>query len=209
VATAALGDASWITGNVEEARLAYTEAVRIGQAADNIHMVIIANSNLAHTLMELGRLHQAARIYSETLQMATHPDGQTSPLADGIYVGLSRVSYEWNRLEVAAQYTHRCIALCRQWENYDLLAVSYSYSGHRVTSVYSAHRVNESKVYSAHRGMWHTYLPLGGESWATLNRRVNSMLNSAGSLSDSIEMGYPSRILSGNSSGVQAGSTNG
>ncbi len=126
VATAALGDASWITGNVEEARLAYTEAVRIGQAADNIHMVIIANSNLAHILMELGRLHQAARIYSETLQMATRPDGQRSPLADGIYAGLSRVSYEWNHLEVAAQYTHRCIALCRQWENYDLLAVGYA-----------------------------------------------------------------------------------
>ena len=125
VATAALGDASWITGNVEEARLAYTEAVRIGQAADNIHMVIIANSNLAHILMELGRLHQAARIYSETLQMATRPDGQRSPLADGIYAGLSRVSYEWNHLEVAAQYTHQCIALCRQWENYDLLAVGY------------------------------------------------------------------------------------
>jgi LuxR family transcriptional regulator, maltose regulon positive regulatory protein len=125
VATAALGDASWITGNVEEARLAYTEAVRIGQAADNIHMVIIANSNLAHILIELGRLHQAARIYSETLQMATRPDGQRSPLADGIYVGLSRVSYEWNHLEVAAQYTHRCIALCRQWENYDLLVVGY------------------------------------------------------------------------------------
>jgi LuxR family maltose regulon positive regulatory protein len=125
VATAALGDASWITGNVEEARLAYTEAVRIGQAADNIHMVIIANSNLAHIMMELGRLHQAARIYSETLQKATRPDGQRSPLADGIYAGLSRVSYEWNHLEVAAQYTHRCIALCRQWENYDLLAVGY------------------------------------------------------------------------------------
>jgi LuxR family maltose regulon positive regulatory protein len=125
VATAALGDGSWITGNVEEARLAYTEAVRIGQAANNIHMVILANSNLANILMELGRLHQAAGIYSETLQMATRPDGQRSPLADGIYAGLSRVSYEWNHLEVAAQYTHRCIALCRQWENYDLLAVGY------------------------------------------------------------------------------------
>src|SRR5512136_2743381 len=125
VATAALGDASWITGNVEEARLAYTEAVRIGQAAGNVHTVIITNSSLARILAELGRLHQAARIYSETLQMATRPDGQRSPLADGIYAGLSRVSYEWNHLEAATQYTHQCIALCRQWENYDLLAVSY------------------------------------------------------------------------------------
>lgn len=125
VATATLGDASWITGNVEEAKLAYTEAVRIGQAAGNLHMIIIANSNLAHSLMEQGRLHQAARIYSETLQMATRPDGQRSPLADRVYAGLSRVSYEWNHLEAAAQYTHPCIELCRQWGNDDLLAVGY------------------------------------------------------------------------------------
>jgi len=125
VATTELGNASWITGHVEEARLAYTEAVRIGQAANNVHMVIITNSSLARVLVELGRLHQAARIYSETLQMATRPDGQRSPLADDIYAGLSQVSYEWNHLEAAAQYTHQCIVLCQQWENYDLLAVSY------------------------------------------------------------------------------------
>ena len=61
---------------------AYTEAVQISQAAGNIHMVIITNSNLADILMEQGQLHQAARIYSETLQMATRPDGQSSPLAE-------------------------------------------------------------------------------------------------------------------------------
>jgi ATP/maltotriose-dependent transcriptional regulator MalT len=125
VATAILGDASWIAGNVEEARLGYTEAVRIGQAANSIHVVIIANANLAHILMELGRLHQAARLYSETLQMATRPDGQQSPLADRAHAGLGWVSLEWNYLEAAAQHTQQCIALCRQWGNCDLLAVGY------------------------------------------------------------------------------------
>jgi len=125
VATATLGDASWIIGNIEEARHAYVEAVRISQTAGNIHLVIIANSNLAHILMELGQLYQAARIYSETLQMATRPDGQRLPLADRVCAGLSRVSYEWNHLQAAAQYTDQCLELCRQWENYDLLAVGY------------------------------------------------------------------------------------
>jgi LuxR family maltose regulon positive regulatory protein len=88
-------------------------------------MVIITSANLAHILMEFGQLHQAARIYAEALQMATRPDGQRLPLAAGVYAGMSRVSYEWNHLEVAAQHVHQCLGLCRQWGNADLQAVSY------------------------------------------------------------------------------------
>jgi LuxR family maltose regulon positive regulatory protein len=46
-------------------------------------------------------------------------------LANQAHAGLSQVFCEWNQLEAAAQHTHECIALCRQWENYDLLAVGY------------------------------------------------------------------------------------
>jgi LuxR family maltose regulon positive regulatory protein len=124
-ATSILGDASWMNGDLGEARQAYSEAARIGQAAGNDPMVIIASTNLADVLMEQGQLHQAGRIYSEILHRATRPDGQRSPLTDRVYAGLSRVSYEWNHLEVAAQYAHQCIEVCRQWGNTDLQAVSY------------------------------------------------------------------------------------
>jgi LuxR family maltose regulon positive regulatory protein len=124
-ATSILGDASWMNGDLEEARRAYAEAVRIGQAAGNDPMIIIASTNLADVLMEQGQLHQAARIYSEILHMATRPDGQRPPLVDRVLSGLTRVSYEWNQMEAAAQYAHQCIELCRQWGNSDLQAVSY------------------------------------------------------------------------------------
>jgi len=125
VATSVLGDASWMSGKLEEAEHAYTQALHISRLADNVHIAIITSSALADILVQRGRLHQASRIYSETLQMATRPDGQRSPLADRLYAGLSRVSYEWNRLEAAAQYAHECVELCRQWRNFDLLAVGY------------------------------------------------------------------------------------
>jgi LuxR family maltose regulon positive regulatory protein len=125
VATSILGDASWMTGNLQDARYAYLEAVRISQAAGSIYMTMIANSNLADVLMEQGELHQAARIFSETLQIATRPDGQKLPIADRSYAGLSEISYEWNHLELAAQYIHQCIELCQQWENSNLLAKGY------------------------------------------------------------------------------------
>jgi LuxR family maltose regulon positive regulatory protein len=100
LATDILGDASWINGDLEEAKHAYTEAVRISRAADNSHMAIIVNAHLAEILIEQGQLHHAARIYTETLQMA----------------------YEQNRLEAAAEYVQRCLELCRQWGSFELLA---------------------------------------------------------------------------------------
>jgi LuxR family maltose regulon positive regulatory protein len=110
---------------MEQASLAYAEAVRIGQAAGNIHMVIIASTNLADVLMKQGELHQAARLFTETLQLATRPDGSRSPLADRVYTGLSSVSYEWNHLDAAGRYIHNCIELSQQWGNFDLLAEAY------------------------------------------------------------------------------------
>jgi LuxR family maltose regulon positive regulatory protein len=121
VATSILGDTSWINGNLEEAIRAYTEAIRIGREADNLHMVIIAN-----ILMEQGQLHRAADIYTKSLQMAVRPDGQRSPLAGKIYAGFARLSYECNRLKDADQYIRQCIDLCRKWGDLDLQAVAYA-----------------------------------------------------------------------------------
>jgi LuxR family maltose regulon positive regulatory protein len=125
VTIAILGDASQMEGNLEQARLAYAEALRIGQVSGNVHTVVMANIDLADVLMRQSELHQAARIFSETLQLATRPDGGRSPLADRVFAGMSSLYYEWNRLEAAGQYTYDCIELCRQWGNFDLLAEAY------------------------------------------------------------------------------------
>jgi LuxR family maltose regulon positive regulatory protein len=122
VATSILGDASWMEGNLNEARQAYLEAVRISQAAGNLYMSIISNSNLAEVLMERGDLHRAARILSETLDKSSRPDGQKLPLATRIYACLGRISYEWGELEVADRYIRQCIELSRQWGDDNSLA---------------------------------------------------------------------------------------
>ena len=125
VAYALLGDASSISGDLEDAKEAYTEAAKIGQAAGDIHLTIVNNSNLANVLIEQGSLRQAARIYSDTLQIATRPDGQKSIIAGRVYVELSQVFYEWNHLEEAFLFAQQCLTLCRQWGNMDLQAVGY------------------------------------------------------------------------------------
>jgi len=125
VATSLLGDASSMNGDLEEARQAYSEALRIAQVAGDVHLTIVLNSNIANILIEQGLLREAARIYDETLQMATRPDGQESVITGRVYAELSQVSYEWNRLEAAIQQVHHSLALCQQWGNIDQQAISY------------------------------------------------------------------------------------
>ena len=111
--------------DLEAAKRAYTEAVRISRTAGNTHMAIIANAHLAEILFEQGQLHQAERTFSETLEMATRPDGHRSPWAESVYAGLTQISYEWNRLEDAAQYVRECIDLCSQRASFGIQAAAY------------------------------------------------------------------------------------
>lgn len=125
VATSILGDASWISGDFDEARRAYTQAVSIGMTADDNYSAIIASANLADIQMEQGQLHQAAMTCTRTLRMATRPDGLELPLAGRAYAGLARLSYEWNQLEATEQHIQHCQRLCGQWEDQESQVVSY------------------------------------------------------------------------------------
>jgi LuxR family maltose regulon positive regulatory protein len=125
VATSLLGDACWLEGDLAEAQRAYTDAVQISQAAGNIPMIIISNSNLAEVLLEQGQLQLAARSYAEALQIATLPDGQISPLAESVYAGLGRIAYERNHLAEAAKYIQQCLELSRRWGSFEAQAIGY------------------------------------------------------------------------------------
>lgn len=126
VATSILGDASWVNGNLDEALQAYHEAIQIGKEANNLNMVIIANSNIADVFMLQGQLHRAADTYAQSLHMAVRPDGQRSPLAAKIFTGLGRLSYEWNRLDDAEQNIRQCLELSQIWGDIGQQAHAYA-----------------------------------------------------------------------------------
>ncbi len=126
VATSLLGDTSWINGNLEEAKRAYYEAIRIGREAGNNHAVIISNLNIADILIEQGQLQRARDTYEQSLQMAVRPDGQRSPLAGKLYAGLGKLAYERNQLNDAEQYIRQCIGISQQWGDGDLEAIAFA-----------------------------------------------------------------------------------
>ncbi len=163
VATSVLGDAGWLSGDLEGARQAYTEALRIGHGANNPHMVILASSNLADLLYEQGQLGAAAASYAETLHSAIRADGQDSPSAVRLYLGLARVNYEWNKLVEAAQHVERCIHLSEQWGDADLtclgtmlaarLALAQSHPELAQAAAVKAHGLMNENTFSPRRNL--------------------------------------------------------
>ena len=125
VASLILGDASRMSGELEEAKQAYDEAVRIGLAADNPHLLILGNSNLADILFEQGQLHLAARKLSDALQMATRSDRSMPLIVDHVLALFSQIAFEWNDLEGAERYARQCVELCQASGNLEWAAVSH------------------------------------------------------------------------------------
>lgn len=124
VATSLLGDASWINGDLQQAISAYTEAAKIARGADNLHMAIISDTNIAEILLEMGQLHASEISFQRSLQLAIRPDGERSPLAAKLFMDLSRIAYEQNRLADANQFLHLCIGLCQKWGDIKLEVVA-------------------------------------------------------------------------------------
>jgi LuxR family transcriptional regulator, maltose regulon positive regulatory protein len=123
IATALLGDACLMIGEFEQARKAYAEAVKIGKAAGDVHVVMVVDCSLGRIFMEQGLLHQAAELFAEALQMATRPDGKKLVTAGEVFAELCQLSYEWNNLETTSEQVHSCISLCRQWGHQPFQAI--------------------------------------------------------------------------------------
>lgn len=123
VATGALAKTRWMMGDLDQARQIYNHAAEICQAANNFEMVINISDDIADILMEQGKLKQAERLLLDVLPKTVHADGQRSSLSGQVYFRLSKVYYEWNRLEQAAHFAHLCLEISQQWGNLELQAM--------------------------------------------------------------------------------------
>ncbi len=107
-----LGFAYQLQGDRAAARQAYAEARDIRQAFGDIHITVSATTGLGNVQESENQLHQAAETYRCSLQLLG--DHSTSN-ADQEFIGLARIFYEWNDLDVAEQYGQRCLPLVRQY----------------------------------------------------------------------------------------------
>jgi LuxR family maltose regulon positive regulatory protein len=113
IAAVILGMAPLSSGDPAAAVQALTEAVRLSQAAGPAYLAVIATTMLGEALQMQGRLHEAAEIQRQALQLASQTDDGPAPSAGMAYVGLSRLLYEWDDLDGAMRQAEKGIELSK------------------------------------------------------------------------------------------------
>ena len=108
-----LGVAHQLQGDRAAAERAYTEALSICEKSGNkFHLALVSNS-LGQLQEDETRLYLAAESYQRVLKLfGDYP----LPNASESYLGLARISYEWNDLDAAEQYGQKALKLARQYD---------------------------------------------------------------------------------------------
>ncbi len=117
--TWALGFAYRLQGDRAAASRAYTEAISNSEAIGHIIINIAATTSLGHIQEAENQLHLAAETYRRVLRLAGDPPW---PLACVAYLGLARITYQWNDLDTAGQHGQQSLQLTRQMESIDTFA---------------------------------------------------------------------------------------
>ena len=113
-----------LSGNREAAARAFAEARSLSLADDNIYAALIATCQSASIELVQGRLHQAAMIYQQALNLAA---GRPGELDTGLaHLGIGGILREWNRLEDAAEHILEGIAQSQKSGNVGTLLFGYT-----------------------------------------------------------------------------------
>jgi LuxR family maltose regulon positive regulatory protein len=112
-ATRTLGFAYYLLGDRAQASQAYVEALALAQAAGDVPNAILASIRLGQIQESEGQLRLAAETYRQILQLVGDYSPPNSPVA---YLGLARMSYEWNDLAAADQYGEKSLQLAQQYD---------------------------------------------------------------------------------------------
>ena len=109
----ALASAYYLQGDRAASARACMEGLSISQRSGELFSTMLALSDLGQ-LQELEtQLYRAARTYERVLSMSgDHPQ----PNAGEVHLGLARIYYEWNDLQVAEQHGRRSLELARQYD---------------------------------------------------------------------------------------------
>jgi LuxR family maltose regulon positive regulatory protein len=111
-----LAYAHYLQGDRAAAGRAYSEAIAASQAMGHFIIQIMATLGLANVQEADTHLALAAETYRRALELAGDPP---LPLACGAYLGLARISYQWNDLAAAEQHGQQGLRLARQIPNTD------------------------------------------------------------------------------------------
>jgi LuxR family maltose regulon positive regulatory protein len=120
-----LGIAYRYQGKLQEALDAYNELSPIIQKIDGISLIVLYYLHLGDLHTELAQLHRARELYEQALEFTERQAGRPDmPFSGYVYVSIGRILRQWNQLQDAYRFTTKGLALCRDWNVADILALS-------------------------------------------------------------------------------------
>jgi LuxR family transcriptional regulator, maltose regulon positive regulatory protein len=107
------GYAYLLQGDRGAARQAFTEGITLSQSAGALFTTILATIGLGNVQEAENQLYQAEETYRRVLKWV---GDQPQQIIHEAHLGLARILYEWNDLDVAEQHGRQSLHLARQYE---------------------------------------------------------------------------------------------
>ena len=103
----------------------YHEILPITQRMGSNSLVVWCCLHLGELMTEMAQLHRAREIYEQALQSTERYTGRPDmPFCGYVYVGIGRILRQWDQLEDAYRFATKGVALCRDWNVAEILALS-------------------------------------------------------------------------------------
>jgi len=109
-----IGFAYWMSGDLEAARQAVTDAISKMQMAGKIPFIISFTSYLADIMTAQGRLHETERTYLQLLEFVKEQNGPEIKEIAVLHLGLSELYFEQGDMEAAMRHLQRSEELGKQ-----------------------------------------------------------------------------------------------
>ncbi len=122
-----VGKEAQLMGRLNESRQFLMEGSICCEAVRNIYLLLAASILLGNVCFAQGELHQATRYYQRVSEIAAgkwqalYEQGKKALDDRGlVQIGLARLSYEWNELEMAERQASQGLTIGEQLNNEDL-----------------------------------------------------------------------------------------
>ncbi len=112
-------------GQLQAAMEVYKEILPTIKRKGDTSTAVMCFSGLGDLYADMAQLHRAKDIYQQALDLSEKYNGRPDvPFTGYAYVRIGRILRQWNQLEDAHRYITKGLALCRDWNEPDVVALS-------------------------------------------------------------------------------------
>ena len=121
-----LGIAYRYQGQLQAALDTYNEMLPFTERMGGKSIAVLHYIHLSDIYWQMAQLHHAKELCEQALTLTEQNVGRPDmPFCGFVYVRLGRILRQWNQLQESYQLTEKGLALCKDWNVADILALSH------------------------------------------------------------------------------------